>query len=390
MSSSVLPENIDPQMTSIEPAFFAFSKNISRLSLKNPKFVIGVCKYSQIYLMESRQEQILAEIRAALRNAREQLDLLESKFAEFTDSQDILPEDLPVMSIEMDDLTSFEPEDEVSPDGEAEGGDVPSVDAEDNGPVRPAEAEGGDVPSVDAEDNESVRPVEGEDGDVPSVVLDDDGDLPPDYAVEVDGDLPFGEEDSPTVRDAAAEPFLTEALTVTAEASTDSGNIISNVVFEDVAAVKRDVPATTAEAAAGSVAADVSEAVVAVPAAGSVAADVSEAVVAVPAAGDAVATENDAAADAEYERVRTKYWLTDIAGIPVRDVRSAISMNDKILFINTLFGEDPLVYQEVIQKINASPDLKQAIVYLLRRFPAWNLDSDVVYRFMMAVRRRLM
>ncbi len=357
----------------------------------------------------------MAEIRAALRNAREQLDLLESKLAELTESQDILSKDLPVMSIEMDDLTSFEPEDEVSPDGEAEGGDVPSVDAEDNGPVRPAEAEGGDVPSVDAEDNgpvrpaeaeggdvpsvdaedngpvrpaeaeggdvpsvdaednESVRPVEGEDGDVPSVVLDDDGDLPPDYAVEVDGDLPFGEEDSPTVRDAAAEPFLTEALTVTAEASTDSGNIISNVVFEDVAAVKRDVPATIAEAAAGSVAADVSEAAVAVP-----------------AAGDAVATENDAAADAEYERVRTKYWLTDIAGIPVRDVRSAISMNDKILFINTLFGEDPLVYQEVIQKINASPDLKQAIVYLLRRFPAWNLDSDVVYRFMMAVRRRLM
>ena len=294
----------------------------------------------------------MAEIRAALRNAREQLDLLESKFAELTESQDILSEDLPVMSIEMDDLTSFEPEDEVRPDAEAEGGDEPSGDAEDNGPVRSAEAEGGDEPSG---------------------VLDDDGDLPADYAGEVDGDLPFGEEGSPTVRDAAVEPFLTEALTVTEEAAAASGNVTSNVIFEDAAAVKRDVPATIAEAAAGSVAADVSEAAVAVP-----------------AAGDAVATENDAAADAEYERVRTKYWLTDIAGIPVRDVRSAISMNDKILFINTLFGEDPLVYQEVIQKINASPDLKQAIVYLLRRFPAWNLDSDVVYRFMMAVRRRLM
>ena len=315
----------------------------------------------------------MAEIRAALRNAREQLDLLESKFAELTESQDILSEDLPVMSIEMDDLTSFEPEDEVRPDAEAEGGDEPSGDAEDNGPVRAVEAEGGDVPSGDAEDNGPVRSAEAEGGDEPSGVLDDDGDLPADYAGEVDGDLPFGEEGSPTVRDAAAEPFLTEALTVTEEASAASGNVTLNVIFEDAAAVKKDVPETIAEAAAGSVAADVSEAAVAVP-----------------AAGDAVATENDAAADAEYERVRTKYWLTDIAGIPVRDVRSAISMNDKILFINTLFGEDPLVYQEVIQKINASPDLKQAIVYLLRRFPAWNLDSDVVYRFMMAVRRRLM
>ncbi len=31
ISSSVFPENIDPQITSIEPAFFAFSKNISLL-----------------------------------------------------------------------------------------------------------------------------------------------------------------------------------------------------------------------------------------------------------------------------------------------------------------------------------------------------------------------
>ena len=31
ISSSVLPENIEPQITSIEPAFFALSKNISLL-----------------------------------------------------------------------------------------------------------------------------------------------------------------------------------------------------------------------------------------------------------------------------------------------------------------------------------------------------------------------
>jgi hypothetical protein len=31
MSSSVLPEHIEPQITSIEPAFFGLSKNISLL-----------------------------------------------------------------------------------------------------------------------------------------------------------------------------------------------------------------------------------------------------------------------------------------------------------------------------------------------------------------------
>ena len=35
-------------------------------------------------------------------------------------------------------------------------------------------------------------------------------------------------------------------------------------------------------------------------------------------------------------------WRTDMPGTPVKDVRSAISLNDRIIFINYLFGEDPL------------------------------------------------
>lgn len=84
-----------------------------------------------------------------------------------------------------------------------------------------------------------------------------------------------------------------------------------------------------------------------------------------------------------------KFWLTDLAGIPVKDLRSAISMNDRILFINTLFNEDSNLYQDVVRKINGMEHFADAVNFLIPEFKNWNLDSDVVYRFMMAVRRRL-
>ena len=37
-------------------------------------------------------------------------------------------------------------------------------------------------------------------------------------------------------------------------------------------------------------------------------------------------------------------WRTDMPGGSVRDVRSAISLNDRILFINKLFDEDPMAF----------------------------------------------
>lgn len=100
-------------------------------------------------------------------------------------------------------------------------------------------------------------------------------------------------------------------------------------------------------------------------------------------------TEDGADDGNVISRIGPKFWLTDIAGIPVKDLRSAISMNDKILFINTLFNEDPVLYQDVVRRINGMEKFSDAVDYLIPNFQNWNLDSDVVYRFMMAVRRRL-
>jgi len=76
-------------------------------------------------------------------------------------------------------------------------------------------------------------------------------------------------------------------------------------------------------------------------------------------------------------------------GSPVSNIISAISLNDRVLFINTLFGEDPMKFRNTIDTLNAMGSIGEAIGYVLDEFPQWNLDSDVVYRFMMAVRRKL-
>ena len=82
-------------------------------------------------------------------------------------------------------------------------------------------------------------------------------------------------------------------------------------------------------------------------------------------------------------------WRTDMPGSPVSNIISAISLNDRVLFINTLFGEDPMKFRNTIDTLNAMGSISEAIGYVLNEFPQWNLDSDVVYRFMMAVRRKL-
>lgn len=82
-------------------------------------------------------------------------------------------------------------------------------------------------------------------------------------------------------------------------------------------------------------------------------------------------------------------WRTGLPGSPVRNILSAISLNDRVLFINTLFQEDPALFQSTIAQFNEMQTLDEAEAYIETHFPGWNLDSDIAYRFMMAVRRKL-
>ena len=82
-------------------------------------------------------------------------------------------------------------------------------------------------------------------------------------------------------------------------------------------------------------------------------------------------------------------WRTDMPGSPVRDIRSAISLNDRILFINRLFAQDPMAFQESLTRINQMESLDEAVSYVMTQRPDWDLESETVYRFMMAVRRKI-
>ena len=82
-------------------------------------------------------------------------------------------------------------------------------------------------------------------------------------------------------------------------------------------------------------------------------------------------------------------WYTDIPGSEVKDVRSAISLNDRVLFICSLFRDDSMLFQDVVNRINSFPTLEKAVEYLSETFSEWDIYSDNVHRFMMAVRRKI-
>lgn len=82
-------------------------------------------------------------------------------------------------------------------------------------------------------------------------------------------------------------------------------------------------------------------------------------------------------------------WLHDLPGSEVKSLRSAIALGDQVLFIRRLFREDSALYQDTIDKLNSMTTLREAVRYIGETFPEWDTESDDVYKFMMAVRRRI-
>ena len=82
-------------------------------------------------------------------------------------------------------------------------------------------------------------------------------------------------------------------------------------------------------------------------------------------------------------------WRLDKPGLSVKHIRSGISMYDRALFIGTLFKEDYALYDRTIGELDALSGLDEAVEYLTARFPDWNLKSDIVYNFIMAIRKKL-
>ena len=105
--------------------------------------------------------------------------------------------------------------------------------------------------------------------------------------------------------------------------------------------------------------------------------------------GGHVQSASASAARTMQESTDRYAWRKDMPGLAVRDIRSAIALNDRVLFINLLFQQDAVRFQNALNDLNAFETFPQAEEYLRTNYPQWNYDSEVVYRFMMAVRRKL-
>ena len=87
-------------------------------------------------------------------------------------------------------------------------------------------------------------------------------------------------------------------------------------------------------------------------------------------------------------------WEVDYPADYVDDVYKAISFNDRFEFIKELFnlsgdlGEAEYLFKDTLDDINEMENFKQVVAYIRHRFPNWDEQSDEVYRFYMAVRRR--
>jgi hypothetical protein len=76
---------------------------------------------------------------------------------------------------------------------------------------------------------------------------------------------------------------------------------------------------------------------------------------------------------------------------PIKDLRKAIGINDRFVFINDLFRGDEPMYERSIKTINSFYIFQEAEYWINRELIVklgWDRDNDVVQHFYQLVRRR--
>ena len=77
--------------------------------------------------------------------------------------------------------------------------------------------------------------------------------------------------------------------------------------------------------------------------------------------------------------------------VPIRDLKKAIGVNDRFLFINDLFRGDEVTYERSIKTINSFSILPEAEYWIQRELKVkngWNDSNEVVKQFYQLVKRR--
>jgi hypothetical protein len=104
---------------------------------------------------------------------------------------------------------------------------------------------------------------------------------------------------------------------------------------------------------------------------------------------------NDTVANSESLNEKLKQGKTEISHVlqdsPVRDLRKAIGLNDKYLFINELFRGDEIMYERSIKTINAFNMYPEAEYWIQRELKTkigWSNENETVKLFDQLVKRR--
>ena len=104
---------------------------------------------------------------------------------------------------------------------------------------------------------------------------------------------------------------------------------------------------------------------------------------------------NDATILAESLNDKLKQGKTELVEVlketPVKDLRKAIGINDRFLFINELFRGDEAMYERSIKTINSFniyPEAKYWISRELKIKVGWSNDNPTVKHFDHLVKRR--
>lgn len=279
--------------------------------------------------MENREQLILAEIKSLMSSVRSQLELLDAKMAEL--QQIVEPDAIDVVPIDLD-INIDEPF-------------APEIAAE-------------------PELVEQQIPM-GVDDDLPFDDLPEPEHTSPEPAVEV---TPVEEPVSEQEISEQEETVVPESVTVDKEPVVEQISVEAESVISEVAtdvAVSAATEPTEAD-------------------------DEEPLLMSEPEPVKMAEVLKAEAPKAVIDVMTDKYaWRTDMPGTAVKDIRSAISLNDRIIFINYLFDEDPMLFQDALTRINQMTSLDEVVEYAVNEHPEWDLSSEVIYRFMMAVRRRI-
>lgn len=329
--------------------------------------------------MENREQQILSEIKALMSSVRLQLEQLDVKMAELQQIYDPQP-----VEVEEIDLGFDMPEVAFAAAGVAVEAvsnmveDVEEESVEDNQqetvsadeiPEEQPEDDVDDLPFFDTPESEEIVVDEAEETDEADVdeaeeAEETDADVADSDVEETEeDDLLEVEETESEVEETESKIDETESEVEVLQDIDDLPELVSDDEVEESAqqqdmpeeedlplfALEEDAPVTLLETA--------------------IAASPKSAVIDVMTAKQA--------------------WRTDMPGSPVKDIRAAIALVDRALFINKLFAEDAAAFMETINAVNQMSTLDEAVEYLASAHPSWNFESDIVYRFMMAIRRKV-